>query len=733
MSFTIFSFFIAQYNITAHAAAQSCERLFDTYTLSKAVLKNFDVSQLSAEPTAQAMATEVLAFAVKHDLPLRVVEVGPAEKRFKRLLVAIDSNQKEVMEDYVRTFNLTKSVAKTDTTTLAIEFQKEVENNYVFGAVRTGDNPYTTEGVWRWGRDNQASAVWTKNIDIDKATGIRAFGHLIGVTPAEAKNIKYFLENPAERGECKSNNCIAWITGVELGKTAKGATEIERQPLFNVLGVSRTIAHFEIARRLMHAVNERHVAIVAIVDGEKGLNSFRNAETILTAEPKIPFTNIIKGLGFPESSQVMKAISNIPDGAKIFVPIAAGASPDGVTALIQKAAQTQKGYDVHVLVNGISEATLQKGLDSTDGKFRLHSLFLGGNLRKAYAQGKVNVIPGYLSDFGRMVQDPEKPDFHYDAMIVRVAPKDENGKYSLGPNNDMIMTVLRARPNIKIIAEVNPNVPRTTGENFLTETQITQKFESHAALAGPPVVPLTDIELTIGQNLAKLIPSKSALQIGIGNIFGGLPMGMISEGKNNISIFTEMFGDPLKQMIEDKTAISAKTGFAYGSADLYKWLDGNKAVTFVETDFVNSPGRVAEIKNFHAVNTALQVTLRGDVNATHGADGKRISSPGGQVEFMSGASRSIGGKAIIAIRSTAKNGTVSAISLDTYGGNITTPHESVTHVVTEYGIAILSGKGEAERAVALIKIAHPQFRADLIVQALKRGMISRAQADEILK
>jgi acyl-CoA hydrolase len=126
------------------------------------------------------------------------------------------------------------------------------------------------------------------------------------------------------------------------------------------------------------------------------------------------------------------------------------------------------------------------------------------------------------------------------------------------------------------------------------------------------------------------------------------------------------------------------------------------------------------------VNTALQVNLFGETNATMGPQG-RISSPGGQVEFMTGAARSEGGKAIIAIRSTAKEGTLSTIVLDLYRGPITTPHESVTHVVTEYGVAELRGKSEPERALALINVAHPKFRQQLFTDAVNAHILNETQ------
>ena len=191
-----------------------------------------------------------------------------------------------------------------------------------------------------------------------------------------------------------------------------------------------------------------------------------------------------------------------------------------------------------------------------------------------------------------------------------------------------------------------------------------------------------------------------------------------------------MFGDPLKDLIDMGIAKNAETGFACGSQDLYKWLDKNKKVKFIDTLTVNSPARVQETPDFHAINTALQVKLTGDVNAEMGPVG-RLSSPGGQVEFMSGASRSKGGKSVIAIRSTAKDGSLSTITTDLYNGHVTTPSESVHYVVTEYGIATLKGKDTWEKAVELINVAHPKFREELVREALEKGIFSEKHAQNV--
>lgn len=683
-------------------------------------------------PKSLEMAQDVQAFAAKWNLPTKVLKVGPPERRVERLFVGIDTTNKELMDDYMKSFNLKNAPPNSEHVkgTLALEFQREQGDDYVTGVLRP--SPNGEDKIFRWGRPDLPRPTWWDSfLTRRKNDAIYGYSHLIALDEKEVKNVEYFLDHPEERGKCKADNCVAWTAGIELGNTAKDATPEARRFLFSELGMARAMAHFEIGRRLMHAAGENHSSVMVFLNGDKGKTAFAEIEKHLPPDPKIPYENIIRNLGMAKDSPVVKAIEEIPDGAKIFVPIAAGASPEAMNALINRAEGLQKGFDVHFLVNGISEKALQKAADIPGDKFRMHALFLRGNARKLAAEGKVNVIPGYLGDFNRMVRDPAKTDFHYDAIVVRVSPPDVHGNYSLGPNYDMIMDIIKDRPKIKIIAEVNPNVPFTHGDNVIRENQITAKFESNSPLAGPAVVPPSLVDSAIGHQLGQLVNSGSTLQVGIGNIFGGMPDGLAAAGRSNIKIHTEMMGDPMKQMIQRGIADEAVTGFAYGSDVLYQWLNKNEKVRFASTEFVNNPGRVAEIPNFHAVNTALQVNLYGDVNATMGPGGVRMSSPGGQVEFMSGAARSPGGKAIIAIRSTAKQGELSTIGLDNYPGPVKTPHESVTHVVTEYGTAQLQGRSEKERALALINVAHPKFRQQLFDEAAKRGLVRKNDIERV--
>jgi len=724
--FAIVAVLAPTYAARADLTPEECRALF-----AKAEAKGFGFGSQTG--------VAAMDFATIHHLPTQIIEVGPAERRVQRVAIGLDATNPKLMQAYRDKFNFHASPGPGDVeSSLVLEFAWEQgktaaggeSGHYVTGVFRPDADP--TKPIYRWGRPDLSYNDWWRSFFIgrnplDGDSPILGFAHVFGLSKEEAANVKVFLEHPELRAKCKADNCVAWTSSIELGKTGAGVLDADRNFLFSELGMSRSMAHFEIGRRLVHAANERHSTMFVFLNGEKGAAEFKNLPKYLPPNPKIPFVNVIKGLGLPPDSPILGAMKTIPDGAKIFFPIAAGASPEAFTALTQLSASMGRGVDVHMLVNGISESAIQTAVGASGNKLRIHALFLGGNMRKVYHEGKVNLIPGYLGDFPKLVAEGA-PEFKYDAMVVRVSPPDAEGRYSLGPNNDMIMSIIRDRPGIKIIAEVNPNVPFTTGENFIREQQIAAKFTSDAELAGPAVVPLTDVEKTIGVNLGKLIPSDAYLQIGIGNIFGGLPAGLQTAGSKNVRVFTEMFGDPLMEAMKNGTVTEAQTGFAYGSGAMYKWLDHNPAVKFEETAYVNNPARISALPKFHAVNTALQVDLYGNVNAMIGPGGRRISSPGGQVEFMQGASRSVGGKSIIAIRSTAKEGTLSTISMDLYRGPVTTPHEMVGYVVTEYGVANLAGKSERERALALIQIAHPNFRKQLAQEASERGLIRAEDA-----
>lgn len=688
---------------------------------------NMPAPVLTDESTVRVLQ-KLEKFAKENQLPVQWMKFGPPDRQIERMLVGVDFNNKELFAKYMKEFQLEGSFGEGHEGTLVMEFYADHPNNstgYVVGTVRPKSG--VNDRIYRYGNPDVTWAqIDQTGYEQHPKLGLRFFSHLIGLNKAELENFRHYIAHPDERAPVKSANCVAWTSSIELGRTCKGAKPEERGHLFNLLGMSRSMDHREIGRRLIHAANERHRAIIVVYEGEKGRQMFADFAKHMPPIPTIPYRNIIHGYK-GQGEGAAAAVKEIPDGAKVFVPIAAGASPDGMKALMERAAQLPNGMDIHILVNGVSEAVLRQGIAAAPAKVRVHALFLGGNARKLYSDGLVSVIPGYLGDFNRFVNNPDFPAFHYDTILVRVSPANADGFHSLGPNQDMVMSIIRKRPGIKIIAEVNPNVPFTRGDNMIESRKIHAKFESDSLLAGPTTVPLSDVDAAIGRHLATLIPDGAYLQLGIGNIFGGLPQAMKALNRKNINIHTEMFGDAMMELIKMRIGNSANTGFAYGSPELYKWLHNNQQVNFVDTEYVNNPATVAGFPSFHAVNTALQVNLRGEVNATHGPEG-RLSSPGGQVEFMSGAAKSVNGKAILVIRSTAKEHTISTITTKLYGP-VTTPAEMVTHVVTEHGVAVLVGRSESERAMALIRIAEPKFRLQLIQEARDARLITEKEAE----
>ncbi len=424
--------------IAAQAQVGQCDLLF-----KKSLEEQF--------PNTKDVVDAMEQFAAENNLPTQVIEVGP--HKAKRYLVGLDVTNKDLINKYITKFNMETELTPTTPGVLALEFQHEIPNQYVTGVLRR--YPGHDRPIYRWGKHDLTYDNWWKSwIEANSAKKpIWAYSHIIGLSKAELDNVKIYLDKPEERGPCKADNCVAWTANIELKRTAKDAKPEERGHLLNELGVSRSMAHFEIARRLFNAANQRHTGIFIFYNGAEGLKAFNEKiKDHIPALPQIPIETIIKGQNIVRKD-LQDALSVIPEGAKVFLPIAAGASPEAVEGLITRAKEMNKGIDLHVFVNGVSEATFRKGVETTDGKLRLTALFLGSNLRKLYREGRVEVIPGYLRDAPLWIKDPLNQDFKYQAVIVRVSPPDAQGRYSLGPNADIVQTVIESTPGIKIIAK----------------------------------------------------------------------------------------------------------------------------------------------------------------------------------------------------------------------------------------------------------------------------------------
>jgi 4-hydroxybutyrate CoA-transferase len=309
---------------------------------------------------------------------------------------------------------------------------------------------------------------------------------------------------------------------------------------------------------------------------------------------------------------------------------------------------------------------------------------------------------------------------------MQVTPPDETGFCSLGVSADY--TLSAAESARIVIAQMNSQMPWTGGAKIALDqlTYIVEKDEPLIELKPPKI---GEVESRIGENVAKLIPDGSTLQLGIGAIPDAVLLFL--KDKKDLGIHSEMFSDGVVFLAEAGVVTNRKkkinTGkftatFLMGTRKLYDFVDRNPAVEMMPVDYVNDPYVIGQHENMISINSALQVDLMGQVNAEM-IGSRQFSGIGGQVDFVRGASRSPGGKSIIALPSTASGGKISRICCDLdRGAAVSTSRNDVHFVVTEFGIAELRGKSLRERAQSLIAISHPDFREALTAGAKEKGL-----------
>jgi acetyl-CoA hydrolase len=357
--------------------------------------------------------------------------------------------------------------------------------------------------------------------------------------------------------------------------------------------------------------------------------------------------------------------------------------------------------------------------------FRHVALFTGKNVRDAINQGRADYIPVFLSEIPRLFTTRRIP---VDVALIHVSPPDEHGFCSFGVGVEC--TQAAAAVARVVIAQVNPNVPRVLGDNFIHVRNVTFFVEASDPLLELPRVRMSPAFEQIGQNVASLIEDGSTLQLGI----GGIPDAVLHylRGHRHLGVHTEMFSDGMVELVEmgvvtneRKTLHPGKmvASFVLGTQPLFDFIHNNPIVEFHPSDYVNDPFVICQNDKMVAVNSAIQVDLTGQVCSDSIGDSV-YSGFGGQVDFVRGATRAREGKAIIALLATAKDAQVSRISahLDE-GAGVVTSRADVHYVVTEFGVAQLHGATLRERARALIAIAHPRFREELEAAARARRLL----------
>lgn len=358
------------------------------------------------------------------------------------------------------------------------------------------------------------------------------------------------------------------------------------------------------------------------------------------------------------------------------------------------------------------------GFNSTDyaglnASARATAFFVGADLRHSFATGKIDYLPlSYFNIYRYLRQCP------INLALLHVSPPDARSRVSLGVANDFTPAIL-PKAEIKI-AHINPEMPRTMGAETLHVDDLDYVIECSCPLPGvhDTIDPVFE---AIGVHLAKLVQDGDTLEIGIGrvqSVLAGL------HGKRDLSFHTGAITDPLLELEQVGAVASGDntitTGVAWGSPPLYDFVTEQPRVRFAPVGWTHDVRNIAQIERFVAVNSVVEVDLLGQANAEM-ISGRQISSAGGLTDFMRGARLSPGGFSVIALSAAAKNGTISRIVSDLPSGTaVSVARGDVDYVVTEHGIADLCHAGIDARAEALIAIAAPQFRQDLLAQWRQR-------------
>jgi acyl-CoA hydrolase len=402
-----------------------------------------------------------------------------------------------------------------------------------------------------------------------------------------------------------------------------------------------------------------------------------------------------------------QALSVIKSGDRVFVQGSAQTPLYLLRELAKRASDLKKVELTFITVQGDIEVDKPQYADS----FHINCMFVSESVRKAVNEGRADFIPVFLSD----IPDLFRKQMSIDVALVQVSPPDEHGYCSLGVSVDIARSAVNTAKHI--IAQVNPNVPRTHGDSLVHTKRFTAMVYHDEALPqvdyGSKVGPE---ELKIGQIIAGMIEDGSTLQMGIGTI----PDAVLKSLHNhkNLGVHTEMCSDGIIDLFDRDVINNSKkrihpnktvTGFAVGTKRLYDYVNDNPAFVFLDIDYVNDPHVIRRNPKVVAINSAIEVDLTGQVCADS-IGTMQYSGIGGQMDFMRGAALSEGGKPIIALTSRTAKGVNRIVPFLKQGAGVVTTRGHIHYVVTEYGMAYLFGKNLRERAKSLIEIAHPDDR-----------------------
>ncbi|MBI2440483.1 MAG: GNAT family N-acetyltransferase [Lentisphaerae bacterium] len=423
-----------------------------------------------------------------------------------------------------------------------------------------------------------------------------------------------------------------------------------------------------------------------------------------------------------------EAVRKIRPGQRIFIGTGCGQPRELVGALTKRAYELPDSEIVHLLTFG--EAPYAR--KDLTGYFRVNSFFITENIYGLIREGLSDYTPTFLSDIPHLFNSGKLP---LDVALIQVTPPDEYGLCSLGVAVDVVKSAI-ANASL-VIAQVNSNMPRTLGDSCVHVHDIDVLVPTETPIPEVTLPSANGCTRQIAEYLAALIENGSTIEAGIGY----LPQTLLPylKDKKDLGIHTEMITDGVRELIECGAVTGARktidrgkvvASFCVGTKQLYDFVDRNPAIAFYPTEYVNDQAVIQKQYKMVAINAALEVDLTGQVCA--GAPGAEFfGGVGGQADFSRGAAKSRGGKAIIVLPATTADGAGSRIVTRlSPGAGVVMANAGVQYVVTEYGVAYLYGKSISERAMALISIAHPKFRAQLLREAVAAKYLSAGLADK---
>ncbi len=435
----------------------------------------------------------------------------------------------------------------------------------------------------------------------------------------------------------------------------------------------------------------------------------------LTFKNNIP-TNLLR-IYNQKLTTAEEAVKHIKSGDSIVVQPGCACPNELVRAMVARKDELEDVTLYHILIVG-DLPYVQTGMEK---HFKHKAFFIGANTRTAINEGRAEFIPIFLSEVPLLFKLGR---IKTDIALLNVSPPDEHGFCSYGVDVGTIKTP--AEKSKVIIAQVNRNMPRALGDSFIHINKITHIVEYDEPIKElPQIDPNTSPETLavfdkIGKIISDMIEDGSTLQMGIGAIPDSVMKYLYN--KKDLGIHTEMFSDGIIDLVEagvingeKKTLHPGKiiVGFVLGTKRLYDFIDNNPVIEFHPQEYVNDPFIISKNNKMVAINSAIEVDLTGQV-CSDSIGSTLYSGIGGQVDFIRGASKSEGGKPIIALPSATKDNTISRIVPTLkQGAGVVTSRGDVDYIVTEYGVANLWGKTIQERARALIEIAHPNFRDEL--------------------